>query len=578
MPLLRGIAAAIGREKPYVDTVRTFADRFLTALVCERVIVFAPSVTRELISPVPDDPERAVIDGLARNVLWPMARQDASARTLNRVRLSRSSPLLPYRILFCPLVIDGQTLGFVAALRSLRQPAFTQTELDELAALSDGLRDKLTLEGAAQTALLRRPAFEEEVALRAQSTEIASVVYANLDQIHAINETSGFAAGDQVIRAVGALWRSDLLPHDSIASRLSGDRYAAVLFEYTLNQARSWAERAREAIESMEVTDKRTRITASLGVAVLPRGGSFEHALAAAETACRAAKDRGRNRVEIYETGDESMIRRHNEVRDSRMVLDALEGDHFTLYAQPIVDLASPSVPAHFEILLRVNEADGDLTSIGAYLQAAERYQLLERVDRWVVENTLQALSASASRLQALGVRFAINVTGQSISQPTFAEIVRAELRRSCIAGSLLAFEFTETAAVKNMQETHRFVERMTNAGCHLALDDFGTGVSSLLHLKELAVHQIKIDGKFVADVLTNSRSQALIRALVQIAKELGLETVAEFIENDAVADRVRDLGVQFGQGYLYGSAQPLKTVLESLLAREPRLALTGNG
>lgn len=561
-----------------MDPVRPFVERFMTALICEHVIVFAPSITHELIAPSPPDAEREIIDGLARNVLWPMARQNKSPQTLNRVRLKRGSPLLPYRMLFCPLVIDGQTLGFVAALRSPTQPAFTSTELDELAELADDLRDKLTLEGAAQTALMRRPAFQEEVALRARSTEISSVVYANLDQMHAINETSGFAAGDQVIRAVGALWRSDLLPHGSIASRLSGDRYAAVLFEHTLNQARSWAERARQAIESLEVSDKPSRITASLGVAVLARGGSFEHALAAAETACRAAKDRGRNRVEIYETGDESMIRRHNEVRDSRMVLDALEGNHFTLYAQPIVDLSSPSVPVHFEILLRLNEADGDLKSIGAYLQAAERYQLLERVDRWVVENTLQALSPSASRLQALGVRFAINVTGQSISQPTFAEIVRAELRRSRIPGSLLAFEFTETAAVKNMHETHRFVERMTNAGCKLALDDFGTGVSSLLHLKELAVHQIKIDGKFVVDVLTNSRSQALIRALVQIAKELDLETVAEFIENDAVADRVRDLGVRFGQGYLYGSAQPLHAVLESLLAREPRRSLTRNG
>jgi diguanylate cyclase (GGDEF)-like protein len=551
-------------------SLQTLVDRFVALIRCQHVVVFVTSTATELVLPVPAPDEQAAIASLAQHILWPMAQQDEKPHILNRARLKQGAPLLPYRILFCPLVISGRPSGFVAALRPLSEPSFVDGDLSVLTMLADLLRDKYSIDAAAQTALVRRPAFEEEVALRAQATKTASVVYADLDQIHAINDMSGFSAGDHVIRAVGALWRSELLPSGSIASRLSGDRYAAVLFDHPLDQARGWAERARAAIEALDLGDRRTRITASLGVAALPHGGSFEHALAAAETACRAAKDHGRNRVEIYFTGDESMVRRYNEVRESRMVIDALEAGQFALHAQPIVALDSPGTPRDYEILLRVNGEDGDVRSIGAYLQAAERYQLLERVDRWVIENTLRTLGPAAAGLQALGIRFAINVTGQSISQPEFARTVCGELDRWNVPGSLLAFEFTETAAVKNMQATRGFVERMTKLGCRLALDDFGTGVSSLVHLKELAVHQIKIDGKFTTDVLVSARSEALVRALVLIADELKLDTVAEFIENGRVAEHVRKLGVRYGQGYLYGRPVPLADVLTEVLARVP--------
>lgn len=191
---------------------------------------------------------------------------------------------------------------------------------------------------------------------------------------------------------------------------------------------------------------------------------------------------------------------------------------------------------------------------------------MLERLDSWVLERVLTVLAPSAQQLHDLGASFAVNITGQSLSQADFADFVRAKIKQHDIPPGLIDFELTETAAVRNLKATRRFISRMAEIGARVALDDFGTGLSSLMHLKDLDIHCIKIDGKFVRDVLSNARSRALIRALVQIADEIGLETVAEFVENADIAASVRELGVQFAQGYFYGRPGPLSDALRDLL------------
>jgi diguanylate cyclase (GGDEF)-like protein len=545
------------------DFLRSLATRLESA----HIVLHAPSLFADYVAPAPATPDVSRISSLTRHVLWPMAQQGGDTQTLNRARVKRGDPVLPYRILMSPLIVDQRPLGVVAALRTHAQPSFVAADAATLAGAVAHLLELLSSGGDGQSLLLRRPNLATEIALRSKGHEVVSVVYADLDQLHAINELAGFTAGDEVIRAVGRIWQPPLLPAGSVANRLSGDRYAAVLFNHSLDQAREWAESAREAIERLEIRGHRSRITASLGVARLTRAGEFEHALAAAETACRAAKDRGRNRVEVYESADVSMMRRHEEVHESRIVIDALDTDRFALHAQPVVTLAAPSTPSHYEILLRLQGRDGVFKSIGEYLKAAERYQLLERIDRWVIERTLRVLAPRAAALHALGVTIAINVTGPSLSEPDFADFVRAAVKQHGIPGALLVFEFTETAAVRNLAATQRFIARMTEIGSIVALDDFGTGLSSLVHLKELAVQQIKIDGQFIRDILTDSRSEALVRALVQIAEQLGLETVAEFVETHEVAAHLRRLGVRYAQGNLYGGARPLEDTLVELLA-----------
>ena len=546
----------------------------VSRLQCTHVVVHAPSWFVDVVVPPPKDGAAEGIESLTRHLLWNMAREKSTPQILNRMRLKHGSPVIPYRILFCPLLDAGDAIGLVAVIRSQAQPEFVPADIEVLQEAVPGLQERLGGRVEEHTGLLRRPIFELEVAQRINADEPACVVYGDLDQMHAINEIAGFAAGDEVLRDIGRLWQSRLLPTGSIATHLSGDRYAAVLFNHTMNQARTWAERAREAIETLKFRMTQTRATASLGVVSLNDAGSFQRALAAAETACRVAKERGRNRVEIYEIADATMIRRHEEVRESRVMSDALDDNRFVLHAQPIVALARPGQCSHFEVLLRIKDQDGRLVSVGEYMRAADRYQLLERLDRWVVENVLQIITPQAQRLSELGVRFAINLTGQSISQPNFADFVRTAVKQHNVPGSMVAFEFTETAAVRNIGATKRFIERMADLGSSIALDDFGTGLSSLMHLKELAIHQIKIDGSFIRDLLTNARSEALVRALVLIADQLKLETVAEFVESEAVATKLRTLGVRYAQGYLYGKPKSLSDALTDMLAEvAPRSA-----
>jgi diguanylate cyclase (GGDEF)-like protein len=540
-----------------------------SALDSAHLIAYLPSLFANRVTPIQSGADGAALRKLIDQFLWPMALDSIAHPIMNRVRQASQSEVLPYRILITPLLEADHSRGFFAALRRHEQKSFDATNLAALRAAIPQLQERFSARLDEVTGLLRWPEFQDEAASRSHHTEHACVVYANLDQMHVVNDIFGFARGDQLISETGRLLRDELISTGSIATHLSGDRFVAVLFGYTLNQARHWGEHLRQQIERSPLCAT-SGVTASLGIAELHPGGSLHHALAAAETTCRTAKDRGRNRVELYVSGDDTVIRRHNAISESREILEALEEDRLTLFAQPIMTLADIPTLSHYEVLLRLKGTDGDSKSISDLLAAANRYQLFERIDRWVLSTLLPLVAQSAQALHAQGVCFAVNVTGQSLSQPSFADFVRGEIRHRGIPAGLVEFELTETAAVSNVAATQRFIARMSEVGARVSLDDFGTGLSSLVHLKELDVHRIKIDGRFVRDVLTNQRSQALIQALVQIAGAIGLQTVAEFVESEAVATRVRQLGVHCAQGYHYGRAVPLADLLQRLAGPSP--------
>jgi len=552
-----------------MDPIDSLLQELCATLRSERVLLYAPARCADIVCPPASGADAHPIDSLTRQVLWPVAQYLRAAQVPTRSWIERGGPALPYRALVRALVSGSQVVGVVAGLRRADAAAYDDGEGRALDAAVPGLVRLLDARQESSS-FLRRPDLAAEIARRAAAHETVSVVYANLDQLHGVNDLAGFEAGDAIIAAVSRLWQQRLAPQSPVAGRLSGDRYAAVLFGMDLVQARAWAEETREAIANLKIAGARAQVTASFGVASLTEPALFDRALAGAETACRAAKDRGRNRVEVYESSDISMIRRHDAVREAQIVSNALDDDRLALHAQPIVALSAPAAACHFEILLRLKDRRNQFSSIGSYLKAAERYQLLERLDRWVVDKTLRTLGPHASRLRRGGITFAINITGQSLSQPGFADFVAEAMQAHGVPGAMLAFEFTETAAVNNLAATSRFIERVSALGARIALDDFGTGLSSLVHLKELAVDQIKIDGQFVSDLTTNARSEALVRALVQIASELKLQTVAEYVETEQVAAHLRRLGVRYAQGHLYGRAQPIEHTLAALLA-EPR-------
>ncbi len=295
--------------------------------------------------------------------------------------------------------------------------------------------------------------------------------------------------------------------------------------------------------------------------------------LAIAETACKAAKDRGRNRVEVFAQNDASLMQRRDDLQVFRDLTDAFAQNRFVLYAQPIESLWDPTRPRRHEILIRMRDLDGAPASPSRFISAATRYQLLPQLDRWVVARAIEALDPHAEMLRARNVCFSINVSAQSLVQPDFADFVRTTLKGAAMPAELLVFEFTESAAISDIGAAQRFIERVGALGVHFALDDFGTGFSSLAYLKSLPVSALKIDGSFVRDLLTDDRSEGVVRAVLQIAAQLGLDTVAEYVESEAIADRLRALGVTYGQGYAFGAPVPLETVLAGLADSTPHSA-----
>jgi Amt family ammonium transporter len=312
------------------------------------------------------------------------------------------------------------------------------------------------------------------------------------------------------------------------------------------------------------------QVSVSIGAAELPEGkASLAHGLANAEIACKAAKDRGRNRVELFQDGDQSIMRRHSDVLVVQRLHDALENDRFVLYAQPILPLGSITAEPRFELLLRMLGEGGEVIPPDKFFSAAERYQMLPAIDRWVVQQALTALQSQVGALRGRAARFSINVSGPSIASEDFLSFLEQAVRESGLPPEILCFELTETAAVSNLQRADRLMQRMRVLGCTFALDDFGTGLSSLAYLKSLPVSALKIDGSFVRDAAHNPRTESMVKAIAQLAHIMGMETIAEFVETDELRIRMAGLGVDFGQGFGIGRPVPLSEILGDLALYE---------
>jgi diguanylate cyclase (GGDEF)-like protein len=424
------------------------------------------------------------------------------------------------------------------------------------------------------TGLLTRTAFEQRAfaALGVGGKAEHCVAYADVDRLHVVNENHGMHAGDDVIARIADGIRTNL-PATITASRISGDRFALFLPETNLDSAEEFLGRLCTTIAALEHAhnDKKIELSLSIGVARVPDTKyPLSHALAAAEVACKAAKDRGRGRVEAYHDADRSIVRRYEDVAIAGDLRDAIANDRFRMEAQPIVQLGNAGAPRRFELLLRMIDASGESVAPDKFLSAAERYQLATDIDRWVVQYALEILSSAAPALQNLGAHFAINLSGQSVGDEDFPAFLEAKLREYDLPPSLLSFEITETAAVANIVRAETLVRRLQDLGHDIALDDFGRGLSSLTYLKSLSVSDLKIDGGLIRDLASNSRSQAMVTAITQLAKTMKLRTTAECVESEAILAAVARLGVDFGQGFAIGRPRPLEIVLQELLRGAP--------
>jgi diguanylate cyclase (GGDEF)-like protein len=420
--------------------------------------------------------------------------------------------------------------------------------------------------------LLSRHEFELQATARLASTggTPQCLVYGNLDRLHLLNGRLGFGRCDLILAQVVELWSQHAARTSAIACHISGDRFVTLLKDQTLNHARTWAEQLRTEIAALPLPADCTDLSLSCSIGIAPIGpeSTLSLALAEAEAACKAAKDRGRNRIELFEAGDASLVQRHEDVEIFRNVTNALEQGKFILYAQPITRIAAPEHPRHYEILLRMRREDDSVAAPDEFLSAAVRYQLMNVLDQWVISEVIRQLAPHAGPLAADRHTFWINLSGQSLAQADFADMLRTQVKASAVPARSLGFEITENAAIGNLDRAKRCIARLREVGCDFALDDFGTGLSSLAYLKDLNISKLKIAGKFVSNMSNDPKSDSMVRAVVRMAQQLGLRTTAECIENEETARHARALGITYGQGYLFGPPRSLQGLLAELATR----------
>ena len=534
-------------------------------------LLYLPAAGHEVMA-APPGSASADLEQLRRvclQHLFPGVSKSGAPMIVNKLREAANTDLVPWRILCVPLLRGTLVVGIVAVFRRRQADSFAAQDETLLRRLADGLYATVEAAYDEATGLLTRQAFEDNALRRldADPRRPRCVVYGDMDRLHMINDLFGFARGDAILHSVAAIWHRSALPAGSLVSRLSGDRFVGLLDGFTLNQARSWAEKLRTRICAITPPQEcaGVDVSASFGIAALSADHTLNHALAASETACKAAKDRGRNRVEVFADTDESLMQRHEDLRVFRDLVDALDTDRFVLFAQPLRPLTDPTRPTHYEILVRMRDVSGSLVLPGKFLSAATRYQLFTRMDQWVIQHTLDALKPHREFLRSTATMFWINLSGQSLAQPEFADYVRAAVREADLPAGSVGFEITENAAIGNLETAQRFMSRLRELGCSFALDDFGTGLSSLKYLKDLKVSMLKIDGSFIRDLLRDPRSDSLVRAVLRVAEELGLETTAECIESPETAVHLSGIGVTYGQGFELGRPGDLAMLLGQL-------------
>jgi diguanylate cyclase (GGDEF)-like protein len=407
------------------------------------------------------------------------------------------------------------------------------------------------------TGLINRRRFEEELAREASTAArygggLAALML-DIDNFKYVNDTFGHKAGDELIRSVATLLRERLRETDVLA-RLGGDEFAILLPHTDAGRAQSVADAVLEAVRHHRIATgaHRTSMTATIGVALLgdsDPGG--EQMMVDADLAMYEGKEGGRDRIAFCTDAGAQQKRLEARYTWVERIRRALEHDQFVLHTQPILDLVSGDVVQH-ELLLRMRGDDDDtLFSPGTFLPSAERHGLIQAIDRWVVHHAIELIATHEREGRAL--RLEVNLSGKSIGDRELIALIEHDLAASAIDPASLIFEITETSAIANMDAARKFVATITQLGCQFALDDFGTGFGSFYYLKNLPVSYLKIDGVFVTTLVDNETDQLMIQAIIQLARGMGIKTIAEFVDNGETQRLLADYGVDLAQGYHIG-------------------------
>ncbi len=431
------------------------------------------------------------------------------------------------------------------------------------------LRRQLSFQAChdALTGLINRYEFEKRlnnlILSAKENKSVHALFYLDLDEFKVVNDTCGHVAGDELLRQLSSLLHRQVRGHDTIA-RLGGDEFGVLLEDCGHNNSFKLATEILHAIQDFHFAWEGStfKIGASIGVVEINHHSkNIANVMATADAACYSAKDSGRNRIHIAEEHDSDIESRRGEMQWVSKISHALEHDKFELHYQSIFQLRQKNEKSFgIELLVRMISEDGELIPPGAFIPAAERYNLMVQLDQWVIIHAFEWLSNNPEVTANLN-KCAINLSGQSIGDENFLSFVKEQLSHYKINHEKICFEITETAAISNLTKASEFISELKTMGCFFALDDFGSGLSSFAYLKNLPVDYIKIDGMFVRDIANDPIDQEMVRSITGIAKAMGKKTIAEFVENDEINTILEDIGVDYVQGYGITKPQALKTL-----------------
>ncbi len=476
---------------------------------------------------------------------------------------------LPCKIIAAPVHSskNKQGGGLLVLINSLQKPDFSNSDRKLCEVMAAEASKLIQARHDTLTGFYNRQGFMERLEQCVTDTDAQQqqsvLLFIDIDQFKIINDTSGQVAGDQLLTQIGALIKKELTETDTLA-RMGSDEFAVLFENCSLSKAEQRAEKIRLAIKQFRYFYKEKLFDLAISIGVVrieSQINDFSDIMGKADLACNIAKELGGNRIHVYHSSDKNTAKREDELQWVSRINRALEEDQFLLYRQLILPLHDdPADEQHFEILLRLQDESGKIISPFFFIPAAERYNLMSKIDRWVIKNALLKMAVvHANQIQPT-LSCSINLSGQSFCEPGFVEFVMEQIRKSGVAAENICFEITETAAVSNLAQAVNFIKTLKKIGCKFSLDDFGSGMSSFTYLKNLPVDYLKIDGYFVKNMLEDKIDHAMVASINQIGQVMGLKTIAEFVENEAIMQELKVMGIDYGQGYGLGKPEPFIT------------------
>ena len=519
---------------------------------------FAVGVDIDRVMPVVDEANGEAVENVARTCL--RLRQAVGTRSRSLL-ITREGRRIAIEDSAAPIWSrEGKALGAVAVLRDVSHERQLVHQLNWHAA-----HDSLT-------GLINRREFERDIAHALSTAKMEghhhALLFMDLDRFSVINDTCGHGVGDLLLQLLAKMLQTHLRECDTLA-RLGGDELGVLLLSCPLQQASTIANNIREAVKSFRFPYNNRFLDLSVSIGLVPinqDSASMTQLLIAADHACSVAKEQGRNRVHLYREPDAVIARRQGDMRWVARLNEALELEHFRLFAQPIMPLRDGG-PGHDEVLVRIDSGNG-LIMPGDFIPAAERYDMMTAIDRWVVENVCRHIQVERTQIMLLEHAgclapappqlYSINLSGTSLGDDTMLEHITRQFKVYDVDPAMVCFEITETAVIANLVKAQQFIARLRALGCRFSLDDFGSGLSSFAYLRALQVDYLKIDGVFVRDIVTNDINHALVRAINEVGHVMGIRTVAEYVEDNATLEAVRAIGIDYAQGYAVGKLRPL--------------------